>query len=304
MFESSTSTLDLPTANTTHFIGDDLFEDSIAYGQPTLDPQDIAGDEEHQSELSDCHLSLDSDEEGSGFFQAPYTECRTQPNPLPNEWFPYSSFAMYLADLLFSSRRLHFSREQMRAILEFARATGGQNIPSFSGLQKTQEKLKARVGDPTHRHVSPSGTTFHLNEILETLKQDMANPHLRPHMNFLPHVEGKHMSQAWHGYKMVHDIKDDVLTPCLRVGGQMYYVNELVRRKNDYFIPLRWITYGRSKEQYAMGYKATLSELGLMVHSDKRLTAKVSTFLESFPQMQQQGTVPMFSGMFKLFDGN
>ncbi|CEL63030.1 hypothetical protein RSOLAG1IB_12630 [Rhizoctonia solani AG-1 IB] len=72
MFESSTSTLDLPTANTTHFIGDDLFEDSIAYGQPTLDPQDIAGDEEHQSELSDCHLSLDSDEEGSGFFQGQF----------------------------------------------------------------------------------------------------------------------------------------------------------------------------------------------------------------------------------------
>jgi hypothetical protein len=78
---------------------------------------------------------------------------------------------MYLADLLFSSRRLHFSREQMWAILEFARATGGQNIPRLSALQKIQEKLKARVGDPTHRHVSPGGTTFYLNKISETLKQ-------------------------------------------------------------------------------------------------------------------------------------
>jgi hypothetical protein len=94
----------------------------------------------------------------------------------------------------------------------------------------------------------------------------MANPHVRPHMNFLPHIEGKHMSQAWHGYKMVHDISDNMLTPYLRVGNRIYYVNELVRRKNDYFLPLRWITYGPSKELYAMGYHTTASPVCLNTH--------------------------------------
>jgi hypothetical protein len=91
----------------------------------------------------------------------------------------------------------------------------------------------------------------------------MANPHLRQHMNLLPHIEGKHMLQAWHGYNMVHNIKDNVLTLCLRIDNQIYYVNEVVQRKNNYFIPLWWITYGRSKEQYAIGHKATLSEVHL-----------------------------------------
>ena len=95
----------------------------------------------------------------------------------------------------------------------------------------------------------------------------MANPHVRPHMNFLPHVEGKHMSQAWHGYKMVHDVSDSVLTPFLKVGKSIYYVNELVRRKKDYFIPLRWITYGRSKELCAIGYCATESPVCLNISS-------------------------------------
>ncbi|CAE6538113.1 unnamed protein product [Rhizoctonia solani] len=213
--EYLTAPHDTPAANDARRpTSDDLFEDCIAHGQPTPDQH---GDDDDQSELSDDHSGSDSEEEGSGFFQAPRTQYRTQPEAPSDEYFPYESLAMYLADIMFNSRRLHFSREQMRVILEFARATGGRNIPRFSALQKAQEKLKARVGDPTHRHVAPGSTVFHLNKISEMLKQDMANPHLRPHMNFLPHIEGKHMSQAWHGYKMVHDVSDGVLTPSLRV---------------------------------------------------------------------------------------
>ncbi|CUA75716.1 Dynein heavy chain, cytoplasmic [Rhizoctonia solani] len=291
---------DTPTANDElASASDDLFDDCITHGQRAPDQYNLASDCEHQSEFSE--FGSDSEEEGQPFrppsiSSTPRTQYKTQPNPSPDEWFPYASFAMYLADLLFSSRRLSFSREQMWAILEFARATGGQNIPTLSALRKTQDKLKARVGDPTHRHVSPNGTAFHLNKISETLKQDMANPHLRPHMNFIPHVEGKHMSQAWHAFKMVHDVSDHVLTPSVRFGGHIYYVNELVRRKNDYFLPLRWITYGPSKQLYAIGYHTSESPLGLLVHNDKRMTVRVSTFLETFPEMLQRGAAPVFSG--------
>lgn len=67
---------------------------------------------------------------------------------------------MYLADILFSSRRLSFSRSQMLAVLEFARECGGIDIPTLSALQKTQQQLKSCIGDPTERHVSPTGTVF------------------------------------------------------------------------------------------------------------------------------------------------
>lgn len=82
----------------------------------------------------------------------------------------------------------------------------------------------------------------------------MANPLVRPHMNFLPHADGNRLSQAWNGHKMVHDMPDHILTPCARVGGKMFYVNELVRRKHDWFIPLRWITSGENRELYAVGH--------------------------------------------------
>ncbi|KAF8694557.1 hypothetical protein RHS03_08166, partial [Rhizoctonia solani] len=272
---------------------DDLFEDCITHGPPVPEQHGMASDNnnEQQSEQS----GSDSEEEGYESPQAPQTQYRTQPNAPSDQWFPYESFAMFLADILFSSRRLHFSREQMRAILKFARATGGQNIPRLSTLQRAQEKLKARMGNPTHWHVAPGGSVFHLNKIAETLKLDMANPHLRPHMNFLPHMEGKHMSQAWHGFKMVHEVSDSVLTPFLRVGDRIYYVNELVRRKNDFFIPLRWITRGHLKELYVIGYHVIQLPSGLVVQSEKRRSVKVSTFLETFTEMQQQGAIPMFS---------
>lgn len=89
----------------------------------------------------------------------------------------------------------------------------------------------------------------------------MANPHVRPRMNFLPDVDGKRMSQCWHGYKMVHDISDHYLTPCVRINGRVFYVNELVRRKNDWFIPCRWVSYGATQELRAVGYVVTQTEV-------------------------------------------
>ncbi|KAG9080623.1 hypothetical protein FRC06_006335 [Ceratobasidium sp. 370] len=109
----------------------------------------------------------------------------------------------------------------------FARQTQGETIPTYYALRKFQKSLKLRVGDPSKRYVSPFGTVYYVNKISEGLKQDMSNPHVRPHMNFYPHVDGKRMSQAWHGHKMVHDIPDRFLTPCMRYSNKMFYIGEL-----------------------------------------------------------------------------
>jgi hypothetical protein len=78
---------------------------------------------------------------------------------------------MYLADTLCNSRRVHFGRRHIEAMLEFARETQGETIPSYSALRKFQKKLKSRVGDPSKRYVSSTGTVYHVNEIAEGLKQ-------------------------------------------------------------------------------------------------------------------------------------
>ncbi|KAJ1303669.1 hypothetical protein OPQ81_008097 [Rhizoctonia solani] len=75
-FEFPTPTLGAPsppdaptTNNTLYYTSDDLFEDSIAHGQPLPGQCNIASDNDHQSELSDYHFSSDSEEEDRHFFQ-------------------------------------------------------------------------------------------------------------------------------------------------------------------------------------------------------------------------------------------
>ncbi|KAF8749895.1 hypothetical protein RHS01_09742 [Rhizoctonia solani] len=251
---------DVPTSNSyeVHSTDDDLFENSTAHAQPTPNQHDAASDSEQWSELGEFDLDSDLEEEDGhapSTSETPWRGYQTQPNSSANEWFPYASFAMYLADLLFSSRRLHFSREQMWLFWSLHAQQEWHHVPPQQNLGNA-ETGTLQIKDPgskiTYKHI-----------------QDFANPHLRPHMNFLPHIEGKHMSQAWHGYKMVHDVNNNVLTPCLKVRGRIYYVNELVRRKDDYFLPLRWITYGPSKKLYAIGYHTSESLVCgfLLVHS-------------------------------------
>lgn len=219
-----------------------------------------------------------------------------------NRWFPYPSKAMYLADMLSHSRRTHFGRRHMQAVLEFARETRGKDVPSYKELRRFQEDLKSRVGNPTQRHTSSTGTVYYVNQIAESLKQDMANPHVRPHMTFLPHVDGKRMSQAWHGHKMVHDLPDHFLTPSVHINGRVYYVNEIVKRKSDWFIPLRWVTHGANHEICAVGYVVKESEFGLQVVHDKRITVKATTFLESFGDLQARAAIPKFNDDSKAFE--
>ncbi|KAG8703439.1 hypothetical protein FRC08_002841 [Ceratobasidium sp. 394] len=270
---------------------DDLFmrlHDEVDVNPPVEQPPDIGteGDDGWETE-SDNGLGNDARKPQN----AKSTLCPSIKN---SEWCPFPSKAMYLADALCHSRRVHFGRTHIKALLEYARETQGEKIPSYDTLRKFQRSLKARIGDPSKRYVSSQGTVYHINEISEGLKQDMANPHVRPHMNFYPHVDGKKMSQAWHGHKMVHDLPDNFLTPCALIGGRMFYVNELVRRQQDWFIPLRWITFGSDHELYAVGHRVLETPDGLNVLSTERKTVRAATFLESFPELQTRKAIPVF----------
>lgn len=78
---------------------------------------------------------------------------------------------MFLADLLYNSRRTHFTRRQFRAVLEFARQCEGSTVPSFAALKKFQASLKSRLGNPTKRVVSSGGTVYYVNQVSESLRQ-------------------------------------------------------------------------------------------------------------------------------------
>ncbi len=59
-------------------------------------------------------------------------------------------------------------------------------------------------------------------------------------------LPGDCMSQVQNGEKMLSDLPGDIVSPAVQVKGQVFFVNELLRRNNhdhSYFIPERFMYY-------------------------------------------------------------
>jgi hypothetical protein len=69
------------------------------------------------------------------------------------------------------------------------------------------------------------------------------------------------MSQIWHGGKLLKDIPDHVLTPTIRHDNKIYYVGELVRRDQGWFLPLRWVLRGERRKMYAIGHMVEVTQV-------------------------------------------
>ncbi|KAF8181413.1 hypothetical protein K438DRAFT_2169421, partial [Mycena galopus ATCC 62051] len=197
---------------------------------------------------------------------------------------------MFLTDILFSSPRLRFSRAQQQAVLSWAKELGA-NVPAYSNFRKTQATLHTEVGDPTVRQESGRGTVWYMNEIGESIKKDMANPFTRDGMIFYPEDAGDKLGQVWQGDKMLRDIPDHLLSPTIRHRGEIYYVNELVKRtENRWFLPKRWLTKNGGRAMFASGHHVTDTEVSLEFY-----VIDVSSFLANFIQILEET-----SGIFPL----
>ncbi|GAB1527462.1 hypothetical protein RhiTH_010637 [Rhizoctonia solani] len=209
-------------------------------------------------------------------------------------WEPYGTKTMFLAISLFTLPCMTFSCWHIKGVLDFARESGAANVPSYYALRKTQQRLKSIMGNPTAQHCAPSGTVYYVNNIAESIQQDMSNPYVWPKMLFYPHMDGKQMTQAWNGHKMVHSLDNRFLTPSALINGRIFYVNELVYRATGGFLPLWWIVFGPARELRAIGYIVSETPDGLHVHTNQRIVVQATTFLENFPEYIAQAGHPVF----------
>ncbi|EUC62448.1 hypothetical protein RSOL_420510, partial [Rhizoctonia solani AG-3 Rhs1AP] len=276
----------------------ETFQDLFMAAHEQQAPPETSLDEE-SSEDTDTDSTSSSDAGSSYTYGLRFDQYN--PKSGRSDYFPWTSLSMFLADQLMNSRRLKFTRRQMRAVLAYARETGGRDIPSYKALRKAQAKMRNILGNPTARKVSCLGNVFYMNRITGGLAQDMANPLLRKHMSFYPHYNNNRMSQIWHGGKLLKDVPDRVLTPMIRHNNRIYYVGELVERTQGWFLPLRWILYGKERKMYAAGHIVKETQNGLHVCSNRRITVPVSSFLRSFPELSEENAVPLFNDESQRF---
>ncbi|KAG8787398.1 hypothetical protein FRC12_015622 [Ceratobasidium sp. 428] len=263
---------------------------------------DSASESESVSEISDSDSTSDSDTDCESVYTYNFGSYSTSSDSC--DWRPWPSKSVFLADLITNSKRLKFTRRQTRAMLSYARETGGRDIPSYKTLRKLQKKMKSHLGDPTVRKVSCTGNVFYMNRVTNSLVQDMSNPYLRKHMTFYPHFDDKRISQIWNGDKLLWSVPDHVLTPTIRHCGQIYYVGELVQRKQGWFLPLRWILKGEGRELYGVGHTVEETQYGLHVLRNRRIAVPVTTFCRSFPELLQSNAIPVFDDESQSFRVN
>lgn len=121
--------------------------------------------------------------DAKAIFGAPDISVK-DPEP-SDQWFPYPSktvrliYAPYTAifylrcygtnqtfilDTIDSLPRLRISDSLMKIILWAMKESGASNVPSFSALRKSQEKLRSDSSIKTHRFESPLGNLFWMND--------------------------------------------------------------------------------------------------------------------------------------------
>lgn len=72
---------------------------------------------------------------------------------------------MFYTHILFSNPCLRFSNAQKQAVLDWARQLGAKNVPSIYQLEKTAERIRKLVGDPTTKVTSQTGNIFFINDV-------------------------------------------------------------------------------------------------------------------------------------------
>jgi hypothetical protein len=137
--------------------------------------------------------------------------------------------------------------------------------------------------------------------------QDMANPLVRPKMQFYPEDAGSRSSEVWHGKKWLRDVDANVPTPMVRVGTVDYFVNELVYcQGKEWFIPERFfqkggvlwargldvtntdVRYGSSLTCVLSIYYLISYKRGLVVDLKTEFTREVSSFRKNWPQISDE----------------
>ncbi|KIJ68889.1 hypothetical protein HYDPIDRAFT_122720 [Hydnomerulius pinastri MD-312] len=194
--------------------------------------------------------------------------------------YPWTSMAVsFVTHLLFSSPRLRFSDAQKKSILSWAMALGADGVPSLYSLRKTQERIKNLLGDPTEKVTAASGNIFYLNSVSKAIAMDYANPLTRFSMQDYPEDGQGQMSQVHHGHKMLEGLPDDLAPPCVCVGTNIFFVNELLQRSTkDYFIPKKFfqakLDGALEADILALGHGVSRTDMGYSVDPEQVIVKK------------------------------
>lgn len=120
----------------------------------------------------------------------------------------------------------------------------------------------------------------------------MANPRVRPHMQFYPEDAGKKLNEAWQARHWLKDMDADRLTPMTRLHHQDYFVFEpALLTSGRVCMPTRWFTRGNVLHARAWALQPVVRDLccGWRVEEFEEFEVPETEFLVSFKNWNASG---------------
>ncbi|EAU93325.1 hypothetical protein CC1G_08638 [Coprinopsis cinerea okayama7 len=156
-------------------------------------------------------------------------------------WFPWQDKLTCSLDLLMHLPRSVFSQRQLELFLWLLRVNGVDDVPSVKAMKRINESLQDLCGIDSKPYQGAMGNRFYVNNLSKILAQEMANPLVRPHLQFYPEDCGKRVSEAVHGARWLHELSHEDSTPMIRRGTTDYFIHEpAMIVDGSCCIPFRW----------------------------------------------------------------
>ena len=114
----------------------------------------------------------------------------------------------------------------------------------------------------------------------------MANPNVRPYLEFFPVDASGFMADAIHGKRWLNEMDPNLLTPMVRQNGQDYFIFEPAATVNQTVcMPFRW--FKRSDRIFARAWNMRqvydAPKIGWIVMKNDEMEIAISDLTSSFP---------------------
>lgn len=131
-------------------------------------------------------------------------------------------------------------------------------VPSKYKITKSSSSLHLTHGIRTRSHLGAFGNLYYVNSIADIISQvchylvlhgfsssiitqEMANPHVRPHLRFYPEDSAKVVNEYWQAKHWREEVDADRLTPMAEIKNQHFFTFEpCLLDDGSVCMPVRW----------------------------------------------------------------
>ncbi|KAH9810402.1 hypothetical protein DFH28DRAFT_932887 [Melampsora americana] len=219
-----------PDQNNMNLFGDEMSEtsDELESLYDPIDPNDfeVCNLQESREDSVDLDDFLDnsSDVENN---PRPMLEPAVAATDTWLPWYPLRKAEHAAALLMLGTGRNLMSTAEYNRLRSILKRVLKVDLPDLSHIKNIRRDLKARLGLRVFERNSPLGNPCFTLSVCDIISQELSNPEVSPHMEFIPEKDvGVTVDRYSQSKKWREDLPQSIRAPMVVVDGQHFYIYE------------------------------------------------------------------------------